>query len=292
MNRVAGHLQYRVRQVRRRVTMARRSRLVVLPPSYPPRLPPVPDGFVTGPPDFVGVGVQKCGTTWWFHCISSHPRIHLAGEAWKEIHYFDDYWQHPFRPEDVEGYARYFPRGPGMITGEWTPRYMFDHWAPSLLHRCAPDARILVLLRDPVERYPSGLVQEIHKNDYVSLYRYKNAATTSAARGLYHQQLRMILRHYPREHVLVQQYEKLMQDPVSELRRAWAFIGLDFDEEAAAKSIPDRVNVTTHRKDPLDSNLRQDLIDFYADDLERLLQDFGDSIDPALWPACAALKIG
>ena len=57
----------------------------------------------------------------------------------------------------VERYHRNFPRPAGGVTGEWTPRYMYDHWSLRLLRRAAPEARILVILRDPIERYRSAL---------------------------------------------------------------------------------------------------------------------------------------
>ena len=53
-------------------------------------------------------------------------------------------------------YWRYFPRPDGGVSGEWTPGYLIDFWTPELIARAAPDARVLVLLRDPLERFRSG----------------------------------------------------------------------------------------------------------------------------------------
>src|SRR5271167_1629970 len=53
----------------------------------PPVAPPVPPGMRTGPPDFVGIGAAKSGTTWWFSLLVRHPEIHVEYD--KELNYFD-----------------------------------------------------------------------------------------------------------------------------------------------------------------------------------------------------------
>lgn len=112
---------------------------------------------------------MKSGTTWWWSVLNSHPRIanakgtmreyYASSEpavlrkiyASKEVHFFEHYG----RVEDPDPalYYRYFPRPPGSITGEWTPRYMWDFCTPPMLRAVAPDAKLLVLLRDPLDRF-------------------------------------------------------------------------------------------------------------------------------------------
>ncbi|MBA3795881.1 MAG: hypothetical protein H0X20_01485, partial [Chloroflexi bacterium] len=50
---------------------------------------PPPPGFVIGPPDFVGVGAQKAGTTWWFRLIEAHPGVYQSPDQRPELHFFD-----------------------------------------------------------------------------------------------------------------------------------------------------------------------------------------------------------
>ena len=87
-----------------------------------------------------------------------HPRIRRSPLG-KEVHYFDRFWRGD-APDDIAAeYASLFPRPPGQLVGEWTPRYLPDFWSISLLRRAAPDARLLVMLRDPVARYRSAAAQ-------------------------------------------------------------------------------------------------------------------------------------
>src|ERR1700722_14580356 len=54
----------------------------------PPAPPQAPPGWTTGPPDFVGVGFQRCGTTRWYNLVAAHPQI-ARPVAMKELHFFD-----------------------------------------------------------------------------------------------------------------------------------------------------------------------------------------------------------
>ena len=84
----------------------------------------------SAPPDFVGVGAQKAGTSWWNALIEAHPDVHRQGGQPKELHFFDGLWEQPWSAADATRYARYFPRPTGAIAGEWTPGYMIDFWTP------------------------------------------------------------------------------------------------------------------------------------------------------------------
>ena len=202
-----------------------------------PRPPSTRSGLVTGPPDFVGVGAQKSGTSWWFKSILMHPGIHA--EAGKETHFFDffveaEFGAAEFGAEEVDLYHRMFPRPPGSLAGEWTPRYMHDFWTPPLLHRAAPDAKILVLLRDPLSRFVSGVGHDVsrvlgsvrrHRRRYFEAMIVNDALQ----RSMYSASLARLLKHYDRERVLVLQYEQCVLDRDAALHRTFEFLGVDPD---------------------------------------------------------------
>ena len=101
----------------------------------PPRAEP---GEVTGPPDFVGIGVQKAGTTWWYDAVCAHPDVFSRADIHKERHFFGRYATRPFGPQECSLYHEWFPRPSGRLTGEWTPDYIHLPWVPALLARAAP----------------------------------------------------------------------------------------------------------------------------------------------------------
>jgi hypothetical protein len=252
----------------------------------PPPPPACPDGWQTGPPDFVGVGIQRSGTTRWCNMILAHPEI-VRPDARKELHYFDRFYAGGFTAEDVARYHAYFPTD-GRKTGEWTPLYASAPWIPALLAQAAPSARLLVLLRDPVERYRSGLELDIQvaRKRGAPLSRY--APLEAFSRGFYHAQLLGLLRHFDRSQLLVLQYERCTSEPRSQLRRTYEFLGLsdlDFtpDLEARFRHQPE--------KPSLDEHARAAYVSAYSDDVLALAHEF-EEIDLRLWPNFAHLDGG
>ncbi|MGO8870504.1 MAG: hypothetical protein ACLQPH_03725 [Acidimicrobiales bacterium] len=92
--------------------------------------PALAPGQVSGPPGFVGIGVQKAGTTWWCDLIRRHPGVDNPPIVHKERHFFARFGSEPFGPEDVSDYRRWFPHAAGTISGEWTPDYFYHPWVP------------------------------------------------------------------------------------------------------------------------------------------------------------------
>ena len=97
-------------------------------------------------PDFLGLGVQKGGTTTLHTLLSAHPQLMLPQS--KELHFFT---LHYVRGEDW--YRQQFEAATSdQRCGEITPYYIFHPLVPERIQLCCPKARMIVLLRDPVER--------------------------------------------------------------------------------------------------------------------------------------------
>jgi hypothetical protein len=245
---------------------------------------PVPDrpaDCLVAPPDFVGVGVQRSGTTRWFDLILEHPRVVAPAATRKELHYFDRFHNGGFTSVDATAYATYFPRPAGSFTGEWTPTYMTDFWVPPLLQASAPGARLLVLLRDPVERYLSGLQRRYRVAQASRNSLDQHAPFDEYARGLYGAQLERLLASVDRERVLVLQYERCVESPAGELRRTFAFLGLDSPE--IDSGVLDRHPNRQPTKPLLDPETRKALASAYLPDVQRLLRLYPE-LDIGAWP--------
>ena len=97
-------------------------------------------------PDFLGLGVQKGGTTTLHTLLAAHPQLMLPPN--KELHFFT---LHYVRGEDW--YRQQFEAATSdQRCGEITPYYIFHPLVPERIQLCCPKARMIVLLRDPVER--------------------------------------------------------------------------------------------------------------------------------------------
>jgi len=238
---------------------------------HPPRCAA---GSHTAPPDFIGLGAQRSGTTWLYSLIAAHPGV--QGGTVKELHYFHRYWNRSFTAADATTYAQYFPRADGLLAGEWSPGYLSHFWVPPLLDAAAPDAKLLVSLRDPVERYRSGLALQ-------SETRRPSAASASTAfrLGCYGMQLEHLFSSVDRSRALVVQFEACTRDAAGAIATIYEFLGLD--TSFRPPTIERRVNEARTKKLDLDPDRRAALVDAYTPDVERLLTlDVG--IDVRAWP--------
>jgi hypothetical protein len=118
-------------------------------------------------PDFLILGGQRCGTTSLYAAIQAHPQF--APPLRKELHFFDIGFQRgplwyraafPLRSR-IRTEARH--QGRPVLTGEATPGYLFHRDVPERIARTVPEARLVVVLRDPVERAYSNYWLNRHR---------------------------------------------------------------------------------------------------------------------------------
>lgn len=247
--------------------------------------PEVPAGWRIGPPDFIGIGVQKSGTTWWWSLLASHPD--MVGRI-KETHHLARLGWRPMGEADVRSYHRYFPRREGAVTGEWTPRYMALPGLPDVIAACAPEARLITILRDPVERYRSGVGQwQKRKKRIGEPLELARGTKDAYSRSFYGFQLRRYVEALGSERLLVLQFERCKADAAGEFARTLEFIGLSpWDPPAELFGKP--VNVTRTGKAELSDEERRRLVAAYEDDV-RLLASLVPDLDLRLWPNFAHL---
>jgi hypothetical protein len=235
-----------------------------------------PKGWADGPPDFVGIGTQRAGTTWWYQAITRHPAV--VPRQPKELHFFNKIYKRDGGDELLESYAERFARPKGKIVGEWTPGYILLPWLPEVLARVAPRTKILCLVRDPVERYRSGLT--FYRN-WDGLEAPKDHhRTLSFDYGRYGSAIENVLRHFPRDQVLVLQFERCVREPRDELRRTFDFLSID--PEVVPSDLEQPRNSTRGAKVELTADER-DLVERYESEVMHL-KELVPEIDLSLWP--------
>jgi hypothetical protein len=177
-------------------------------------------------------------------------------------------------PELAHEYALHFPRPPGGIAGEWTPYYMHGRNIPGQLRVAAPDARLLAILRDPVDRYRSGA------------FRRPDRSENAIGRGLYATQLARYLDVFPREQLRVLQYERCLEDPAGELARTFEYLGID--PTFVPKSFERGGARSFGTGKALAPELHGRLVRLYEPEVRRLAE-LGIEVDLSRWPNFAHL---
>jgi hypothetical protein len=94
------------------------------------------------------IGVNKAGTSWLYHLLNQHPAVFMSEV--KELYFFDD---HDRGPADISDYHEHFPfEADYRYFGDATPMYYRTPSAADAIYRYNPDAKLLAIVRDPIQR--------------------------------------------------------------------------------------------------------------------------------------------
>jgi Sulfotransferase family len=218
-------------------------------------------------PDFLLIGAPKAGTTALHTALAAHPQLFMSSV--KEPKFFltdgppprrgggpgdvQTYREHVWRRADYEALFDGAPEG--ARRGESTPFYLYDRAAQRRIRALIPDARLIVTVRDPVERahsnwthlWSSGL-EPIH--DFVAACAAEPARVQAGwsafwhyiGLGRYGEQLEQLYTVFPSHQVLVLRYRNIVDTPVETLDLICAFLGV---QQGILTELP-RENVTAH----------------------------------------------
>jgi hypothetical protein len=249
---------------------------------------PLPKGWRAGPPDFVAVGCGRAGSTWWWSLIERHPKVVPNRLGQKELHYFSHFgWNGP-SDEQVEVYREAFAAPPGSICGDGTFAYLTHPLSVQHLWRAAPETRLIALLRNPIDRFVSSYDRFLrHRMRWLGLdgeravvqrnYSLWDEALTSC---LCADGLRAVQRRWPRERLLVLQYEKCRLDPERELARTYEFLGLD--PRFVPEGLREAINKEEHELAGPDAAARERLVELFERDVAETCR-LCPEVDRSLW---------
>ncbi|MEM1450910.1 MAG: sulfotransferase [Planctomycetota bacterium] len=251
-------------------------------------LAPLPAGWRVGPPDFVGVGCGKAGSTWWYHLLCQHPAVVPNRLGLKELVFFSHGgWRRP-TDADLELYRSVFARPPGHLCGDWTANYLYAPFALDALALAAPDAKLILTVRNPVDRFVSMLNQfTLHRAELVGATgRGRTVLETwslfpeAAHQSRIAEGVERMLRLFPREQIHVVQYERAKASPHAEFARTLRFLGLDdrWVPQDAARPVHKNRYVVERPS----GGDREWIADWFRDDVERTAALLPE-VDPGLW---------
>jgi hypothetical protein len=177
-------------------------------------------------PNLIVIGAAKCGTTTLSHHLGLHPDVAMT--PGKDLRFFsvDRNWE-----RGREWYERQFPDD-APVRGEASPSYTGHPFFPDVPERMAgliPDARLVYIVRDPIDRIESNYWMDVHVGERRPLAELVADPADSwlVARSRYHFQLERYRVHFPDETILVLDMDDLARDPAATMARVFAFVGVD-----------------------------------------------------------------
>ena len=232
--------------------------------------------------NFLVCGTQKGGTTALDAYLRSHPQLCMAKK--KEVHFFDN--EEIFKgskPNYSDYHAQFSPNGEQLL-GESTPIYMYWWNCPKRIWEYNPEMRIIVLLRNPIDRaFSHWNMERARGNEHLSFLEaiYQEWERCREAlplqhriysyidRGMYAEQIRRLWKFFPADHVLAIKSDDLWLNPAEELDNICKFLGVSQHDASAFKS--SNVGGYTERMDLGSREYLMEIFEFSIRDLERLL---------------------
>ena len=200
--------------------------------------------MMPGLPQFLGVGVQKAGTTTLHSLLRQHPEIFLPDK--KEVHYFTLNYT-----KSVKWYEGHFSNQKNyQISGEITPYYVFHPYSMERIARLLPNCKLIVLFRDPIDRTLSqyfhsrrlgfeslDLLEALEvessrlsqSNNYLSAddgFDKFHQENSYLARSKYDEQLLRIFKYFKKDQVFVGKSEDMFKSPKQIIDQIINFLGI------------------------------------------------------------------
>nr|WP_309101232.1 sulfotransferase domain-containing protein [Fredinandcohnia onubensis] len=248
-------------------------------------------------PDFLIIGQQKCGTSALYVNLVRHPNIATAEE--KELYFFNKHYE-----KGLDWYRDQFPslvlNTENVITGEATPNYIDDPLAPQRVFQCMPNVKLIILLRNPVDRaysqyqmgardgscfvngrlpsfeefiekeknLPKNYYEKLDRKAYLESYRFLE-------RGIYINKIEKWMNVFPQEQIIIINSEDFYNDPNQIYKEVLTFLNVPIWE-------PNRfefINKFRDKYPKLNDTTRQDLISYFKHYNERLYHLLGRNLN-------------
>ena len=274
----------------------------------PGRVPPaLKAGFITALrataplrmlPDFIIIGAQRAGSTSLFNYLAQHPDI---SPAWrKEIHFFDksNYsrgltWYRSHFPMSANRTIRRL-QGRNLVTGEATPAYLMDPRVPQRIHHMLPDVKLLIALRNPIDRAfsqyrrnramgwedrsfreaielePSRLAAERRKHGTDDAFQqFSHVHHSYLLRGHYAEQIARWRSRFPSERIYIVCSEEMYSSTHRIIDDVFRFLGVRGIE------LPGYTRFNASESAELDPDLRAELARYFDPHNKQLYELYG-----------------
>lgn len=184
--------------------------------------------------DYIGIGAAKAGTSWVNQMLKAHPQVCTAEP--KEVHFFHDlvHFTAPIHQgnfkKGIDWYKRFFQHcEDGQIKGEITPKYLIDPVVPGRIKAMFPDVKLILCLRNPVERATSHyyFTKYFIRGESRPIAQAIREEPEYVVHGLYFKHLQNYLEYFPFSAIHLVWFEDIASQPEKVLEELYAFLKVD-----------------------------------------------------------------
>jgi len=211
-------------------------------------------------PNLFIIGAEKSGTTSLYNYLDKIPEIFMSPvkEPWYFSSVVSSLDLNPRRIKDEKTYLNLFKNVKNeTVIGEASAVYWRDPEAPKLIHEKIPHAKIIISLRDPVERFYSGYLMGVRDGNITKSFHetikkrismrftLKSPKTNNEINFLYYENIKRYLDIFGKNNVLVLIFEEWIKEPKSAMQEILKFLGLEYslDDFKAEIHNPLRENI-------------------------------------------------
>ena len=248
--------------------------------------------------DFLIIGAARSGTTSLYEYLIQHSSIYSA--IGKEVYFFDKKyskginWYRSFFPSKFSRFIISSLQKKPFLTGEATPRYLFHPHSPKRVHQVIPNVKLIVLLRNPIDRAYSHYQMEVDHGDEKltfeeAIEKEEERITTDLermekdenfysvnfyrksylSRGKYFNQLKRWFNYFNREQFLILKSEELYSETTETYKKTLDFLNLPLIELNTYKPFKMR------KYDSLSEETRKKLSKYFKPHNEQLYELIG-----------------
>jgi hypothetical protein len=186
--------------------------------------------------DFICIGAQKSGTSWLYNVLYESEELYLPR---KEIHFFSK----NLCLKNVEWYDKLFSaKKSNQLAGEFSTTYLSSTSAPRLIYEYNPNCKFILILRNPVDRAISGLINDIKAGkinlNNKSANDFLDQNSTYINNGMYGKYLKKYLEYFPTKNFLILDYDDIKNRPLELISYVCEFLTIKkFDSNSTFKII-------------------------------------------------------
>jgi hypothetical protein len=199
-------------------------------------------------PNFLGIGVQRGGTTWLHTLLGSHPEVYMPTRR-KEIRFFERYYD-----RGLSWYETFFcppeQAGSYRAIGEISTQYYDCAECPERIFTTLPKIKLIIMLRHPVDRAYSHYGFVVQRRNYRGSFEdFLSTRSKALEKGFYSQYLTHYLRYFGRDQILALLFEDVFIDIFKTKQTIADFLDIAVDKfpVAATNGKVNASSVPTHQ---------------------------------------------